>query len=46
MEYLKRTDQFQGEKWLILAIGILVKLNLRIKIMGGICEKKAVEKSS
>lgn len=44
MEYLKRTDQFQGEKWLILAICILVKLNLRIRIMDGIYERKAVKK--
>lgn len=39
MEQLKRTDQFQRENWLILAIRILTKLNLRIRIIDSVFNK-------
>lgn len=38
MEKLKWTDQLQRENWLFLAICILIKLNLRKRIIDGIYE--------
>lgn len=40
IELLIRTDQFQRENWLILAICILIKLNVSIGITDSIYERE------